>query len=220
MTTRLAMSAAAKLGLDPTKARPHVLMLFAQLLDSESQYIFTLNHEDNRRIAPGIGRGLLDRDAFIAAGMGIGLLPVPVRGGQEYFTAAAPEFWPDPGVFAEAAAAPGVLSESEALESVYWGDHSLKTNTGIRLDKNPNLLFRTVHTTQAGADTNNEFHDFIKPIGASVRFGGGDENEITVRINCPDKTLIGGPADRNNYLMILLDGAIVKGATEKARLSS
>ncbi|MEM9529186.1 MAG: hypothetical protein AAGA31_21430, partial [Bacteroidota bacterium] len=147
------------------------------------------------------------------------ILPVPVIDGKEYFTAAAPEFWPDPRVFDEAAAAPGVLSETQALESIYWGDHSLKTNTGIRLDKNPNLLFRNVQTTQAGANTANEFHDFIKPIGASVRFGGGDENEITVRINCPDKALIGGPEARNNYLMILLDGAIVKGATEKIRVA-
>lgn len=214
-----AMGAASRLGLDPTKARPHILMLVAKLIASEGKYNISLRQEDQKRIAPGVVRGLLDRDSFIASAMALGILPVPVINGKEYFTAAAPVFFPDRNVFGEAAGAGHDLSEAQALESLYLGDHTLKTNEGIRIDKNPNIHFRTVQQTQGSATTANMFtgHEF-KDIGADVRFGGGDENEIIISSQCDDKTLIGGPAARNNYILIMLQGAIIKGGTSKAYL--
>lgn len=214
-----AMSAAVKMGLDVTKARPHTLMLVAKLDNSESKYNISLRDDIQSRLAPGVARGLLDRDAFVASDMAIGILPVPVIGGKEYFTAAAPVFHPDVNIFDEVAGATHALSEKQALEAIYLGDHTLKTNEGIRIDKNPNIHFRTVEQTQQSASTANMMTGlYMKDIGSDVRFGGGDENEIIIGVKCDDKTLIGGTADRSNYIIILLYGAIVKGGTTKTYL--
>lgn len=217
-TTQTAINAAKRMGLDATNARPHQLLLWAKLSTSENQYRIPLKDEDQRAVAPGVGRGILDRDGFMAVSMALGIVPVPVLGGKPYFTAAAPVWFPDPNVF-NTAAGSATLSEAQALESVYWGSHTLKTNTGVRLDKNPNLVFRTVQQTQASAATQGMQNGVeFKQIGAIVRFSGGDENEIIIDINCLDKTHIAGTADRANYLLLVLDGAIIKGSTSKAYL--
>lgn len=218
-TTAKAMSAAVKRGMDMSKVRPHTLILAAPLSDQESKYEFDLRHKSQENILPGVVRGLLDRDGFIASAMGLAVISVPVIGGKEYPTAGVISFFPDPQIFDAPAAAPGVLSEVQALESIYFGDHTLKTNEGIRLDKNPNFLFRTVHQTQTSGSTVNMLTgDEFKDIGADVRFAGGDENLVTVGLKCDDKTLIGGPAERNNYLLVFLLGAVSKGGTTKAYL--
>lgn len=216
-TTARAMAAAAARGMDMSKVRPHTLILAAQLLANESNYAFDLRQSAQENILPGVVRGLLDRDGFIASAMAIGLMTVPVIGGKEYPTAGTVTFFPDPNVFAApAAGAPNVLTEAQALESIYFGDHTLKTNEGIRLDKNPNFLFRHVQQTQGSAATTNMLTGAeFKDIGADVRFAGGDENEVRISTKCDDKTLIGGPADRNNYLLVFLLGAVAKGATTK-----
>ena len=79
---RIAANAAQKLGLDPTKARHHELILTAALSTSDNQYEFSLKHEDQIRILPDIVEGLLDRDSFIAVGMALGILPVEISGGN------------------------------------------------------------------------------------------------------------------------------------------
>lgn len=217
--TARAMQAAVRKNMDMNKVRPHTLILAAKLDASESTYAFDLRQNAQETILPGVVRGLLDRDGFIASAMGLALFTAPVLGGKEYPTSGQMLFFPDPNVFDADAAAPGVLSEAQALESIYLGDHTLKTNEGIRLDKNPNFLFRTVHQTQGSGSTTNMLTGAeYKDIGADVRFAGGDENEVSVSIKCDDKTLIGGPAARNNYLIVFLLGAIVKGGTTKAYL--
>jgi hypothetical protein len=215
--TARAMAAANERGMDMTKVRPHTLILAAQLTASESNYAFDLRQSAQENILPGVVRGLLDRDGFLASGMAIGLIKVPVIGGKEYPTSGTVSFFPDKNLFAEpAGVAPNVLAEAQALESIYFGDHTLKTNEGIRLDKNPNFLFRHVHQTQASATTAGMLTgEEFKDIGADVRFAGGDENEVRISIKCDDKTLIGGPAASNNYLLVFLIGAVSKGATTK-----
>ncbi|MEM6397779.1 MAG: hypothetical protein AAF741_15630 [Bacteroidota bacterium] len=218
LAVRTARRVARKQGLNATNSRPHQLHLWAPLSTSENQYVFPIKAEDQARIAPGVGRGLLDRDAFMAHSMAVGIVPVPVVGGKEIFTAAAPVWFPDPNVFAEAAGA-ATLSEAQALESIYWGDFSLKTNVGVRIDKHPLLPFRTVQQTQGSATTSNmQNGEEFNEIGAIVKFTGGDENEIIININCQDKTHLAGTADRNNYILIALDGAIIKSSTSKAYL--
>lgn len=220
VATRLARKAAEKSGLPGTKARPHQLHLLAKLDPSENQYRIPLKAEAQSALSPEIGRGLLDRDSFIAIGYAMGIIPVPVIGGVPIFTAAAPVFWPDPNVFDTAAPDANSLSENQTMESIYWGDHSLKTNEGVRIDKNPNMIFRTVQETQASGSTQNMMTGLhIQEIGAAVRFSGGDENEIIVNIKCPQKALIAGTATRQNYLLFILEGSIIKGATNKAYLN-
>lgn len=211
---RIAFNAVKNMGLPTDKARPHELFLFAKLSTDEGQYTMKLNYEEQQRIL-NISEGLLDRDSFVAVGMSIGILPVPVIATVEYPSAAAPNFWPDPNVF-DTAAGGATLSEAQALESIYWGRHTLITNEGVRIQKRPNQSFRTVQETQGSASTANMQNDQeIKEIGAPVRYGGGDQNEIIIDIKCDDKTHLAGAAARQNYLMVGLYGAILKGSTTK-----
>lgn len=208
----VAVKAAQKLRLNPSKARPHELLLFAQLSSSDNQYTLLLNHDEQKAIFEH-AEGLLDRDAFIAVGMSLGIVPVEVSSGTEITYGAAPTFWPDKNIYTEATSG---VAEYKALEGVYWGKHSLKTNEGVRIDKRPNLGFRTVQQTQFSGTTANMQNDQeIKEIGAPVRFGGGDENQIIIDLKIADKTNLGGPATRNNYIFVGLYGAIIKGASTK-----
>ena len=212
----VAKRAARGLGLDHTKARPHKLLLFTQFDPNEGSYKFPVKHEDAKAII-SLAKGLLDRDAFLAVRMAMGILSVPVIGGSEYPSAGELAFFPDPNIFDGPAT--NVLTEVQALSSYYWADITLQTNEGIRLDKMPAIGFRTVLQTQGSATTlpmqnGNEFKD----LESVVRFGGGDENEIIVKIDSGDKSAIAGPADRNNYGLIILDGAIIKGSTTKQYL--
>jgi hypothetical protein len=210
------MAAAKKRGMNMTKVRPHTLILAALLDPSESSYRLDLRQSEQEKILPGVVRGLLDRDGFISSGMALGFAKVPIIGGREYPTAAEIAFFPDKNLFPEPAGAGHALSVQQALRSIHLGTHSLNTNEGIRIDKNPNFPFMTVQQTQASAGTENMLTGLeVKDLGADVRFAGGDENEVIIHTKCDDKTLIGGPAEYNIYILAFLVGAISKGATTK-----
>lgn len=212
---RMAQAAAGKMGLKKTKARPHELILALPLKGDEDTYTFSLHRESAEKYLPQITKGLEDRSAFIAIGGAVGILSVPVIGTVEYPTAAAIEYHPDGQIFSQAATT--TLTEKQALESIYYGRMTLKTNEGVRLDKMPMLHFRTVPQTQASATTANQFSGAeVKALGAAVRFGGGDDNEVSISIKCADKTNIVGNATRKNYLIVRLVGTIIKGSTTKA----
>lgn len=214
-----ALAAVRTLGLNPAKARPHSLILARPLSSDDNTYTFSLDHKENDSVLPGFARGIMDRDGFVASGMGVGILSVPVIDGVEHPTAASPIFFPDPNVF-DGTDAASALTEAQQLETIYNGEYSLKTNEGLRIQNNPLYLFRTAEQTQGSAETTNMQTGIqIKAIGASVRFGGGDENEITIKHTSKDKSLIEGTEDRRNYLVIYLVGAVVKGATTKAYLN-
>lgn len=218
-TTARAMAAAVRGGITKTKVRPHTLILGAKLDSAESAYDLDLRDEKQAFVLPGVTRGLIDRDGFIAASMGLALYSVPVIGGKEYPTNGQLAFFPDANIFDADVVAPGVLTEAQQLESIYMGDHTLQTNEGIRLEKNPNFLFRTVQQTQASANTANMLTGAeYKDLGADVRFGGGDDNFIRIAHKSADKSLIEGPATRNNYILVFLLGVVVKGGTTKAYL--
>lgn len=216
---RLAQAAAQKMGLNKSKARPHELILALPLSNDVDTYTFSLHKETAEKYLPAITKGLEDRNAFIAIGGAVGILPVPVIGGKEYPTAASIEYHPDLNVFNFAAT--NILSEQQALESIYYGKMNLKTNEGVRLDKMPMLHFRTVNQTQKTATTANQFNgNEVKAFGAAIRFGGGDDNEVSIAIKCSDKTDIAGdPAVRKNYLIVRLVGTIVRGSTTRTYTS-
>lgn len=209
-----AVSAAARRGM--INVRPHTLILAAQLSSSESEYRFDLRQSAQEKVLPGVVRGLLDRDGFLASAMALGFAKVPVIGGKEYPTASQIVFHPDSNMFPEPAGADHALSVEQALRSIYLGTHSLKTNEGIRIDKNPNFGFMTVQQTQESNVTANMLNgQEVKDLGADVRFAGGDENEVIINTKCDDKTLIGGTDAYNIYALVFLVGAISKGATTK-----
>lgn len=218
-TTARAMAAATRAGMPKTKVRPHTLILGAKLNGAESAYDLDLRDEKQAFILPGVTRGLIDRDGYIASAMGLALYSVPVIGGKEYTTNGELAFFADGNIFDAPVTAPGVLTEKQQLASIYMGDHTLQTNEGIRLEKSPNYLFRTVQQTQASGTTSNMLTGIeYKDLGADVRFGGGDDNLIRISHKSIDKSLIGGPAERNNYILVFLLGVVLKGGTTKAYL--
>lgn len=216
---QIAVQGAVQLGLKKTEARPHSLLLVARLSASENQYVLSLDDQDQKRLLD-LANGLEDRDMFIAVAMSLGILKVPIVDGTERDTAAELAFWPDPELFATAGAGPTNLSEAQALRSIYWGRHTIKTNQGVRFDKTPNRHFYHNADTQHSANTANVIDGAeLKEIGAAVRFAGGDNNEITIHIRCSDMTLLPGEADSHaNYVLIELVGAVIKGGTDKAYL--
>lgn len=215
---RAATQAARNKNLPSSKARPEELILLAKLDVNNNSYVVSLKHEVQNKISK-ITKGLLDRDGFIATMMKVGILPVPVISSVEHFTAASALYWPDPAVL-DTAAGTADLSEAQATESLYWGSFSIETNEDKRLEKHTLQSYRTIQQTQASASTANMQTGLEwKPLEAAIRFAGGDENEIHIQIDCLDKTHIGGPAARNNYILIGLKGSIIKGITTKAFLS-
>lgn len=214
---RLAMRYARGLKLKKTKARPHTLILAAELATETDNYSLSLEHSIQKSILP-FTEGLRDRNGFVAAAHGLAVAKVPVRNNVEYGEAAEIAFNPDKNLFPTGATAN--LAEFEQLRSLYWGRHSIVSNEDIRIDKKPNFGFLTRHTTQHSATTENEqFGDQFKTIGAFVRFAGGDTNSIDFHVPCKDKSLIAGAITggngHKNYLVYFLVGAILKGGTTK-----
>lgn len=214
---RLAMKQAQAQGLKKTEARPHSLILAAELSTTKELYKITLEDSIQSKVLD-LTSGLSEQDVYIAVAMGMGIAKVPVINGVEYTSAAQIAFWADPNLF-DTPAGTAILSEAQALRSLHWGIHSIKTNQGVRIDEAPNFWFQRAHDTQHSASTANPVTgEELKELGAAIRFAGGDKNSITVNAPCLDKTHIAGGDNHKNYLMIFLEGAIVKGGTSRAFL--
>lgn len=203
------------------KARPGELRLIAPLSPNQSEYILSVD-DGKYENYEAIARGLKYRNGFAANGIAIGVLSVKVNAaGDLMWGSETVHYHIDANYFDEAAAdAVNGFSEAEALNCIYTtGLLNVKTNEGVRIEKFPTRRFRTVHTTQHSATTVNEsLNHEIKSLGGVLNFKGGDENEISLRFNCVDKTLIAGTATRKNFLVIDLVGSEIKGDTT-SRLS-
>lgn len=213
-TLESARQAATNIGLAASAARIASLILLAKLVPNKDNYSFSVSWADQERIAPNFALGLRDKDAFLMSRFSLGILSVPIVDGVEVFSAAAPIYWPDPNVFNAAGAGAANLSEAQALESLYNGFIQLTTNTDVRLEDFHLGDLRTVKTTQDSDVTSNEQDgcQYLE-IGNLMGFHGFEKNKWDLRIDSPDKTLLGGPDARNNYIVLKADGAIVKGAT-------
>lgn len=210
---------AQNIGLDLDQVHPSELLLFAALDANENTYELPLNHDEAIKVL-NTAIGLRDRDGFLAVGMAIGVAKATVDSGTVYPGSMQIAYHADDNLFAAAADAAGVLTEAQQVNSIYAaGNYSLRTNQQIRIDRVPNLKFLTTSTTQHSATTVNETTDVIKPLGAVVRFGGGDGNSVIVSHKCLDKLVIEGTSAGKNYLVIRLVGALLKGASTKMYLN-
>lgn len=213
---RIAMNQATEMGLKPTEARPHELILAAALTTSDNNYTLSLDHKAQQDVL-SITKGLEERDMFIAVAWALGIAKVPIINSTRHDNSAEIVYHPDAVVFPTAATVD--LSEAQALMSIYLGQHTVKTNQGVRIDGSPNLGFLTRQETQGAAATVNMTNGVeLKEIGAALRFAGGDSNEITHKITCLDKTHIAGAATHANFIIMRLVGAVIKGGTSKAYL--
>lgn len=219
--TQMAMQAAPSMGLDPNKARPHIMIIAEKLGPTNQSYVLNLERKAQKDILKW-SRGLEERDSFIGIAHALGLAKVPIIGGVEYQEAAQLTFAPDAALFSTAAGS-AILSEAQALQAIFYGTHTVKTNQGVRIDRNSNFLFQTSQTTQHSGSTVNERNGSeLKEIGAAIRFAGGDDNSVSIDFECADKTHIGGAvasgAGHANYLVYFMVGAIIKGGTTAAFL--
>jgi hypothetical protein len=202
------------------KAQPDELILIKPLDTATSEYEFQFNDEIVRNDSP-IAKGLQFRNNFVISGVAVGVLKVPLNGSTVLWGSSHAIYHADPNTF-NIAAGGSSLSEAQAIEGVYNGTMTLKTNEGIKVDKMPLRGFRTVHQTQVGGTTdgttgfstaNQQLGDEVKSLGAIVKIAGGNENSITVRVQTVDKTHLAGDANSKNYLYIVLRGAVIKGGT-------
>lgn len=201
---------ARKLGLKKIKSQPDELILMMPLSPQESEYNILV--DDKAQDYPG-AKGLAYRNEFDAVGMAVGVVPVKVVNGELMWGATAPSYFADPAVFTEIAGTAN-LSESEAIQGIYWGDYSIQTNEGIRIDKQSLISFMHTQQTQTSATTKAMIDGSeVKSLGAVVTFSGGDDNYIRIKIQCKDKTHIAGNADHQNFLCVRLIGAETKGGT-------
>lgn len=221
--------ATGKLNISKFNAQPDELFLLARLTTSDSEYRISVDHDVQQAIWGGT-KGLQWRNEFHATAMAVGILGVKVASSVSYFGAQAPIYYPDPNVFS-AAAGSGVLTEAQALEGIYMGNHTFQTNESVRVDQVKTLGYRTVLQTQAASITtgfsgtttayttqNMQIGEEFKYLGNVMKFVGGDDNYISFNLQCADKTNIAGTATRYNYLCVRLLGTVVKGGgTTKLR---
>ncbi|MEM6772163.1 MAG: hypothetical protein AAF597_16435, partial [Bacteroidota bacterium] len=162
--------------------------------------------------APGVAIGLQEKDGFLAARYKLELVRAPIIGGRPALTAVAPLTWPDPRIHTIAAGT-ALLSEAQALESVYNAKLGLTTNNDVRLEDMSTRDNRYVHQTQHSAASVNmqtgcEYEEF----GGLVGMMGFEKNFFSLDLECLDLTHLAGDADNANYAQLTLDGAIIKSA--------
>ena len=222
--------ATEKLGISKFNSQMDELFLLARLTISDSEYKISVDHDVQQQLWAGT-KGLAWRNEFHAVAMAVGILPAKVASSVTYFGAQAPLYFPDPNVFNQTATS--VLTEAQALEGIYMGNHSFQTNEAVRVDQVKTLSYRTVLQTQQASITtgfsgtttayttqNMQYGEEFKYLGNVMKFVGGDDNYISFNIQCGDKTNIIGNSGgtRVNYLCIRLLGMVVKGGgTSKLR---
>lgn len=196
------------------KSQPDEILLLAELNDEQSEY--TLILDDKSQSDYPISKALAYRNGFKAAGMAVGVLPVPIRDGKLMWGALPPAYFADERVFTEPAGT-ARLSESEAVQGVWFGHFTVQTNEGIRIDKQPLLSYMTTLQTQSSATAKSMFDGSeVKSLGGVITLSGGDDNYINIKVQCLDKTHIGGNADHKNFIIVRLIGAGLKGETTSA----
>lgn len=214
-------------GQPKTKSQPNELLLFEELTNDLSDYQIEFSHERQVAVSP-LARGLKDRNGFDAAAMCIGMVSVPIVSAKLMWGAHSVHFFPNPNIFSIPKGSAN-LSEAQALEGVYWGNFTLQTNEGVRIDSQPLRRFRTANRGQAGTVLSTDGTDTgsqvltdevtgneYKSLGGIYQVMGGDDNYLKIHIKCLDKTHLAGNTDRKNYLMIGLLGAEGKGKVTSA----
>lgn len=204
-------------GVRPEQIRPQILKLYAKLTKSKDTYEFNTQFDQPKVIAV---ENRLKRDSIMFVNMvGLALHKVPIFSALEYPQNNPLLFYPDKNVFADAAAAPGVVPEFQCLEAVYNGLIGFKTNSTVRLEDYPTNVFRKVPQTQNGAASQPSSMLELVDISTSFYMSGQTDNKFSLNIGNGDREGITGGAESANYVCLLLGGfEIVEGAKANLRI--
>lgn len=200
-------------GIPMENLRPQILKLYALLTPTSD--VLTFNTDVN--MSSGITtENLLKRDSLLFVNLvGLALHKVLIFAAVKYPRNTQMNFYPDKNIFADAAAAPGVVPENQCLEAVYNGLLSFKTSQSVRLEDHPCNVFRSVPDTQNAATTYPS-HGNLNLIDLNVSFAmsGQTNNKFTINIGSDaDRNGIAGGAESANYAVLLLAGfEVVEGA--------
>jgi len=158
------------------------------------------NQQNNRALEKFIG----NNDLVIAYALKVAVDKVDNTGTTTLATNGnGPDFtYPDLFVF-DVAALLTAVSEADALESIWAGNITMKSNTFEVLEQMILRRFRIVPETQASADTQAQLNDkgfvpFLQP----YIFSGRDGNKMDFEPAAgADTTAIGGATDTQNILV-------------------
>lgn len=204
-------------GISADRIRPQVLKLYAKLTTASDTLVFNTQY-DQPSILPTENR--LKRDSIMFVNLvGVALHKVPVFAGAKYPHNSPLVFYPDKNIFADAAAAPGVVAEHQCLEAVYNGVLTFKTNTTVRLEDYPTNVFRSVPLTQNGAASHPSAGLDLVDINTSFYMYGNTDNKFTLNIGAGDRNGITGGAESENYVCLVLAGfEVVEAAKSNLRI--
>lgn len=191
-------------GIPAEKIRPQILKLYAKLTTTSDQLVFNTQY-DQPSVLPVENR--LKRDSIMFVNLlGVSLHKVPVFAGTKYPQNSPLISYPDKNIFADAAAAPGVVAEHQCLEAVYNGLLTFKTNTTVRLEDYPTNVFRIVPQTQNAATSHPSSGMDLVDINTSFFMFGNTDNKFVLNIGAGDRNGITGGAESENYVCLLLAG--------------
>lgn len=204
-------------GISRDKIRPQILKLYARLTASQESYVFNTQF-DTPSILPTENR--LKRDSMMFVNLvGLAIHKVPVFSGVSYPQNFPLVFYPDKNIFADAAAAPGVVPENQCLEALYNGKLDFRTNSIVRLEDYPTNIFRQVPDTQNGAAAYPSQDLGLVDMSTSFLLNGNTDNRFTLNIGSGDRNGITGGAESINYACLLLAGfEVVEGSKSKLRI--
>jgi len=210
----------AKANIQPTQIR-----LEKQVASGDVNNTFTLSSENNLSKRPterflGTNDVLAITHISLAVYKELELTGTAQRAGNSVLY-----YYPDKTVFGTLPATAANVAEFSALEAIYNGTISIKSNTYEVVNSMDCLRFRSAAITQDSATTqasSGSFHGeqrtaFVAP----VLFGGNKRNEIDLKIARGADTvqIAGDPIIGKNVYVLLLDGYVVRNAAEALTLS-
>lgn len=213
---------AAKYGIAPEDIRPQTLLLFGKLDPSKETYYFDAAAQSTS-VCP-IENRLKESSLFFANLFGMGILKAPTITVATVVTetpAGAPILhYPDKTVFPTAGSA-STLSEAQALEMVFHGRLTFKTDQKVRLDEMACEVFRSAPDLQSGAAAHPSQPLTLIDLSTSFFMWGNRKNIFTLQLPSTggDRTNIKG-ASSQNYAVIAIGGFEVVNAANSASVTA
>lgn len=204
-------------GVLPQNLRFHQLRILLPLSATQKTYTFKFADKDvTPGVSPvGIESRLKTSSVFFGNLFALGIFKVPVVSSVQNLGNGIFVTYPDKGLFT-------VTGEANALETIYNGYLTLKTDQDIRLDRLPSQVFRQVPRTQSAAETHPSFGDYMVDFSSSFLFFGDRTNSAVLEMEAVSAVtgIAGGTNADNevnvNYLDFRVGGfEVVNGADNK-----
>ena len=208
----------ARKNMRNVKIQPFEIRVEKQLTANDTNFLYKLAQRSNQTNRENY---LSDNDGFVMLGMSIGIIKVPTnltgafdRGGNVSILN-----YPDPNLFNAAATAANV-SEANALEAIYNGYLTAKSDTEEVLYQLETARFRKVPYFQWSSTTRPSYDgQQYQPVPMPIIFEGKKTNEFNLYFAPGADTVQINGADAEvsvNRLVILHRGLVIRNQSEPA----